>query len=263
MSSQRPSAEEILAGMPALGPYGREAVLLHPERGNPQPGDSSIGGPLLWPADEPWPTCSAPDDEEPTGLPPSAMVPVAQIHAADAPGPWWPDGCDLLQVLWCPNEHWDAPARQADVSPVVELRWRRASDVSAVLHQPPPPLRHYDYGYLPNPCVLTTERIIDFPYRDELPEDLRPDLRRLVQETSPGGGDSITRVAGWKIGGWPTWHLNQPSAYACDACGARMTLLFTIASDDLVTRVVVGRSGELRIFTCPNDHRHPFQIDLH
>ncbi|MFF3559636.1 hypothetical protein ACFYXS_06305 [Streptomyces sp. NPDC002574] len=225
--------------------------------------DSSIGGPLWWPADEPWPTCSAPDDEEPTGMPPSAMVPVAQIYARDVPGPWWPSGVDLLQLVWCPNEHWDAPAQQADVSPVVEIRWRRAADVATLIGTLPAPLRHYDYGYLPNPCTVTPEPLVDFPYREELPEELRPGLQQLVEDTSPGGGDVITRVAGWKVGGWPTWHLAHPLALRCDACGTRMVLLFTVAGDDLVTGVVVGRAGELRIFVCPNDHRHPFQVDLH
>ncbi|WP_237693667.1 hypothetical protein [Streptomyces sp. SID2888] len=45
-------------------------------------------------------------------------------------------------------------------------------------------------------------------------------------------------------------------------CDTEMTLLFTVASDD-ETGVVVGRWGELRIFTCPADHRHPFHADLH
>ncbi|MDX3239151.1 hypothetical protein PV392_26400 [Streptomyces sp. ME03-5709C] len=41
-----------------------------------------------------------------------------------------------------------------------------------------------------------------------------------------------------------------------------MTLLFTVASDD-ETGVIVGRYGDLRIFTGPADHRHAFQADLH
>jgi hypothetical protein len=35
----------------------REAVRLHPRVGEPTWAESSIGGPLLWPAREPWPTC--------------------------------------------------------------------------------------------------------------------------------------------------------------------------------------------------------------
>lgn len=263
MEDQRPSVEEILTRLPELGPYGREAVLLRPEPGRPGMGDSSIGGPLLWPIGEPWPTCSVPDDEEPSGLPASAMVAVAQLYARDVPGPWWPADADLLQVLWCPNEHWDAPECQADVSPVVELRWRRIEEVSGTSAvDPPKPSRHYESGYLPRACVLALERVVDFPYRDELPNELQPELQRLVAETGPDGKDVITRILGWKVGGWPTWHLSEPFPHECETCEAPLVLLFTIASDT-ATGVVVGRFGELRIFACPADQRHPFQADLH
>ncbi|MBV9381404.1 MAG: hypothetical protein JOY82_17970 [Streptosporangiaceae bacterium] len=38
----------------------RIATRLHPRPGNPSPRDSSVGGPLLWPASEPWPHCDGP-----------------------------------------------------------------------------------------------------------------------------------------------------------------------------------------------------------
>ncbi|MFF5977139.1 hypothetical protein ACFY7C_37200 [Streptomyces sp. NPDC012769] len=249
--------------MPELAPYGREAARFHPERGMPGVGDSSIGGPLLWPADEPWPRCPVRQDDGPHQSELMAMVPLAQIYARDVPGPWWPDGADLLQVLWCPVEHWDPPVGQADMSPVVELRWRRAAELSAApVADPPEPPEHYEDEYLPKPCVLSVEHLTDFPYSEELPSELQPVLEQLVKDTDPGGKDVITRVAGWKLGGWPTWHLNQPRTPECEACGKRTTLLFTIASDE-VTDIVVGRWGELRIFTCPTNHTHPFIADLH
>ncbi|MEU6670392.1 hypothetical protein [Streptomyces sp. NPDC046727] len=259
--SSRPSTEAILAALPELAPYARDAVVLHPGRGEPDAGSSSIGGPLLWPSDEAWPECSLPDVDSPDGVPATAMVPVAQVHRRDVPGPWWPADADLLQILWCPNEHWDPPAQQADVSPVLEIRWRRAADVVSPLTTPPSPSRYDEDGYLPQACSVTAEHATDFPYRDELPPELRPRLADLVRETGDGG-DGITRVPGWKLGGWPTWHLAYPSVFRCGACGTEMTLLFTVASDT-ETGVVVGRYGELRIFTCPADHRHPFQADLH
>ncbi|MFF3468799.1 hypothetical protein [Streptomyces sp. NPDC002619] len=63
-----------------------------------------------------------PDEGSPAGIPATAMVPVAQIFRRDAPGQWWPADIDLLQILWCPDEHWDPPAQQADVSPVIEVQ---------------------------------------------------------------------------------------------------------------------------------------------
>lgn len=257
----RPTLETILAALPELAPHARDAVILHPARAEPDCRNTSIGGPLLWPGDEPWPECSLPDENNPLGMPATAMVPVAQIFRCDAPGPWWPAGIDLLQVLWCPNEHWDPPVQQADASPVLELRWRRTADVTAPLTTPPSPSRYDEDGYLPRACVLTSEPVTDFPFREELPAELRPRLEELVRETG-AGGDVITRLAGWKLGGWPTWHLTHPTVIPCGDCGTAMTLLFTAASDD-ETQVTVGRYGDLRIFTCPADHRHAFQVDLH
>ncbi|WP_028805670.1 hypothetical protein [Streptomyces sp. 142MFCol3.1] len=257
----RPTPEAIFAVLPELAPHARDAVIFHPTRAEPDCRDSSLGGPLLWPSGEPWPECSLPDVISPDGGPATAMVPVAQIFRRDAPGPWWPAGMDLLQILWCPNEHWDPPAQQADVSPVVEMRWRRAADVTDRLTTPPTPSRHEEDGYLPQACTVTAERVTDFPFREQLPEELRPRLQELIRETGDGG-DVITRLAGWKLGGWPTWHLTHPQVFACGDCGTAMTLLFTVASD-AETDVVVGRSGDLRVFTCPADHRHALQVDLH
>ncbi|MFC8716690.1 hypothetical protein [Kitasatospora sp. NPDC057198] len=249
--------------MPELAPHGRAAARLWLEPGAPGPADSSIGGPLLWPAGEPWPVCPVEEEDGPHENGPLVMVPLAQLHARDVPGPWWPAGADLLQVLWCPVEHWEAPVGQADLCPVVELRWRDAAELSAAgTALPPEPPEYYEDEFLPEPCVFSVEHLTDFPYREELPPELQPALRQLVKDTDPGGKDVITRVAGWKLGGWPTWHLNHPSTLSCERCGTPMTLLFTIASDD-TAGIVVGRWGELRIFTCPADHTHPFTANLH
>ncbi|MFF3614780.1 hypothetical protein [Streptomyces sp. NPDC002580] len=45
---------------PRLAPLARTATRLHPCPGSPSSRDSSVGGPLLWPADEPWPRCDGP-----------------------------------------------------------------------------------------------------------------------------------------------------------------------------------------------------------
>ncbi len=260
----RPTTEAILAALPELAPYGRAATVLEPLPGRPGPWDSSVGGPVLWPADEPWPVCSVPDELEESGEPSVAMVPVAQVFARDAPGPWWPEDADLLQVLWCPNSHWDPPHDQADGGPTVTLRWRRVEELAnARVVEPAVPVRHEEYGLLPEPCTLRARSLVDFPFREVLPPELRPGLSELVRATGDGKSDVITRVAGWKLGGWPTWHLAHPLEFACSECGTPLTLLFTAASDDLTTGVIVGRFGDLRIFTCPQDVGHPFQVDVH
>lgn len=52
-----PRPLDIPAHFPELAPLARTTIRLHPRPGAPTTTDSSIGGPLLWPADEPWPTC--------------------------------------------------------------------------------------------------------------------------------------------------------------------------------------------------------------
>lgn len=51
---------DILAVVPELVVYAKDAIRLHPRRGVPGPAASSVAGPMLWPADEPWPTCQLP-----------------------------------------------------------------------------------------------------------------------------------------------------------------------------------------------------------
>ncbi|MGW0391837.1 hypothetical protein ACWDYJ_13285 [Streptomyces sp. NPDC003042] len=262
--STRPSAEEIIAAVPGLAPYALPAVVLAPQPGEPGVHDSSVGGALLWPVHEPWPYCDIPDEKSGSGKPDSAMVPVVQVYKKDAPGDWWPEGKDVFQLLWCPNVHWDPPVPHADISPVAEIRWRNSADVTDVLSTPPLPVRQEDpeYGYAPVPCTLTPAALIDFPYPQALPDG---ELAEAVQEyvgALGGEGDVITRVAGIKFGGWPTWHLNDPRDIPCPACGAPCRLLFTVASDH-TTGITVGRWGDFRVFACPADAGHGFVFDQH
>ena len=53
-----PRPVDLAAHLPAMASLARTAVRLHPRPGEPTAADSSIGGPLLWPAREPWPTCA-------------------------------------------------------------------------------------------------------------------------------------------------------------------------------------------------------------
>ncbi|MER5378043.1 hypothetical protein [Streptomyces sp. NPDC002553] len=58
-----PRPVDVTALFPRLAPLARTATRLHPRPGSPTKHDSSVGGPLLWPADEPWPYCEGPHDE--------------------------------------------------------------------------------------------------------------------------------------------------------------------------------------------------------
>jgi hypothetical protein len=50
----------LLSAFPELLNYALPAVRLHPRPGRPEPKQSSVGGPLLWPRNEQWPTCTDP-----------------------------------------------------------------------------------------------------------------------------------------------------------------------------------------------------------
>ncbi|MEV7526779.1 hypothetical protein [Streptomyces sp. NPDC091371] len=51
----RPLRVEAL--FPELAAYRGTTTRLHPRPGSPAVSDSSVGGPMLWPAEEPWPVC--------------------------------------------------------------------------------------------------------------------------------------------------------------------------------------------------------------
>jgi hypothetical protein len=55
-----PRPVNVLDDFPELGPMARTALRLHPRVGSPTVTDNSVGGPLLWPSDEPWPVCQKP-----------------------------------------------------------------------------------------------------------------------------------------------------------------------------------------------------------
>lgn len=146
---------------------------MHPEPAHPGPYDSSIGGPLAWPADEAWPACPGGHhlkhrpphrpgdvrgersatafahhggitwDEIPadTAWP---VLQVMQVYARDVP--WYdgfPQGTDVLQVLWCPFQHRydDATVPYNGVAgPFVQVFNRDSSGLSGSLPAPQEPL---------------------------------------------------------------------------------------------------------------------------
>ncbi|MFI1074071.1 hypothetical protein [Streptomyces puniciscabiei] len=55
-----PRPVDMAAVFPELAAARRPATRLHPRRGTPTAYESSVGGPMLWPADEPWPVCTVP-----------------------------------------------------------------------------------------------------------------------------------------------------------------------------------------------------------
>jgi hypothetical protein len=256
-----PRPADIAAVVPQLAPLARPGPPVHPRPGSPSACDSSIGGPLLWPAAEPWPYCDGP--HEPDGVNPAtspgdvrlqrrirpvALLPVAQLYTRDVPLLCPPGQADLLQVLWCPFDHPDPYPRTA-------LFWRSAAGVTSILTDPPEPAAVANRWYVPEPCTLDPELVTEYPNALELSEDLQELVGRWSAREEEGTAlDSVALdradaidyaidsaglywgelsvAPGWKVGGWGHWGRTDPNPQFCPACGTRMTPLLTIASKE-------------------------------
>ncbi|MFD7033540.1 hypothetical protein ACFWAR_36495 [Streptomyces sp. NPDC059917] len=331
-----PRPLDVEALFPELAAHRGTTTRLHPRPGSPRTSDSSVGGPMLWPAVEPWPVCgeahghgrgrrpadvhryrrilaaawAREQDPGPTaeerellaglllehrrpeasGTGPPPMIGLAQLYRRDVPDlPAGPDGCDLLQVFWCPfNAH--GPSRY-DVE--LHLRWRRSWEVAEVLAAPPRPLVVGSDGFLPEPCVLHPEQVVGYPFAGLLPERLCARLdaweeARVQEVDRSADGNAAEPVGyqydlsippGWRVGGFASWHATDPYPVDCPTCRTPMRLLLTVDSSewdggsaswrpledrDLPTHryatptgVTVGGFGELNVFACPADPDHP------
>jgi hypothetical protein len=288
---------DVTALFPGIGAYARTATRLHPRRGTPDPTGSHVGAPPLWPAGEPWPACARPHvvyEDVPVppdmdveaairhfpGLAllrtegdgrrfgevevhrpepvPTPLVPVAQLHAADIPDLPCPAGTDLLQVLWCPALHPDV------YGPWVSLYWRRAADLGGTVADPPPPdpTSHGDHC-APRPCVLAPERVVEYPWWEELPSGLRERVHAWDDANDWVYTNDLALAPGWKVGGWASWGVTDLKPMACRSCGDRPDPLVTVDScEEDATDVVVGRYGALRIFTCRRCPGEPPQVEI-
>lgn len=139
--------------------FQRDVIRLHPHPAITKwDADlSKVGGPFLWPAYEPWPVCEA------RGLP---LVPVLQLRRIDVPTIEFPEGLDLLQLMW-------EAAFFGDLGDYVpHVFWRRAADVAEV--GPTPGKHTWDddedliIANLPWGCAMYPERVTTYPHVDEL-----------------------------------------------------------------------------------------------
>ncbi|KOG33012.1 MULTISPECIES: hypothetical protein [Streptomyces] len=354
-----PRPVDVEAVLPALSAHRRTATRLHPRHGVAKAEENSLAGPLLWPADEPWPVCTAVhpkgtghrlddvrlkrrilaeargrdfSDEERRTLDaiapgrhapdlrdedPLPLLAVAQLYARDIPDLVGPEGHDLLQVFWCPFEA-HGPDRTIDVV----LKWRRSHEVGDVLpNQPEPPVAGRE-ACVPTRCVLHPEQVVEHEYQGLLSEELQDALadreEGLLDEeeddedtddsSEPRSYDTyeeyeaamararaeeeyevtymgdLSIAPGWKVGGFASWHLTDPSPVDCAVCATPMPPLLTVdkwecdggsgswlpledrdSTDDpdVIDPVGVhlGR-GLMRIHTCPTDPKHPHRLSF-
>lgn len=213
---------------PELSPWRKEAIRLHPRSGSPSIHDSSVGGPLLWPQDEPWPVCDGEHYDRDTGEPYEGevyLVPIVQLHRGHAPDAPFPAGHDLLQVLWCPYDHGEL------LCPLPRVYWRSSHDVHQ-LRPAPSPHAEASEKYIPDPCVVHPEPVSEYPSWD-LPEGLYDRLcgrfEQLEQETGWSYQYHLSDAPGIKVGGYPGW-TQDPVWPECGWCEQPMDHLLTVSS---------------------------------
>ncbi|WP_437066077.1 hypothetical protein [Streptomyces sp. enrichment culture] len=102
-----PRPVDVAAVFPQLAPLARTATRLHPRPGAPTCRDSSVGGPLLWPADEPWPHCDGPHvvDGMNPALSPADVRLERQIRAASRGRSLTPQEREALERIRPPRTY--------------------------------------------------------------------------------------------------------------------------------------------------------------
>lgn len=191
---------------PELEKFARVAVRLHPRQGNTTVTASSMGGMVLWPAEDTWPMCEEHD---------CPYIPVLQIRRDDVSELKFRDGTDLFQILWCPNQH-------QDFAPKLECRWRAEAGVAKPLASPPL-CNWYDSEFCPVPCILSPERVIEYPDGEFLTHAAPGVWERLIAsselEAFVSQYENKSELAdveefytyqwsvapGTKVGGYPLW----------------------------------------------------------
>ncbi|WP_152626698.1 DUF1963 domain-containing protein [Streptacidiphilus carbonis] len=227
-----PRPVDVEQEYPALAPLALPAIRLHPRRGEPTASQSSLGGMLLWPADEPWPMCPYPVHErswESDFTDPVPLVPVVQLLTSDVPQLPHPAGADVLQLLWCPYD--EAHSLHEPV-----LLWRDSAAIGETLSAAPAP-QPLAYGlHVPIPCTVSPEQVVDYPYKDA-PEELlalfeEHDAPYFEEEVDDGRSMwEVLQVFGCKVGGYPFW-TQDPQWPDCSGCGSRMQHLLCLMGDE-------------------------------
>ncbi|RAS70772.1 uncharacterized protein DUF1963 [Lentzea atacamensis] len=233
--------------------FTRPAVLLNPLAGEPTDADSHIGGPMLWPIDEPWPWCDGErHDPESPGVPGAGIagigmpfVGAVQLYRRDFPELPFPEGTDVLQVFLCTLEH----ALDDCYGPDVRLVWRDSTSVVELIEEEPePPVR--EEIYTPTVNVLEPIRFTEYAHSFDRPEELRDE-------------DWPETSAGTKIGGWTCWWQSGPIEFTCPECGSVQRQMLALATREPSGEDVewsFGRDGNLNILTCPQDVQHPIRL---
>lgn len=220
-----PPPADLASLLPELAPLARTTTRLHPRLGTPSVFESSLGAKPFWPADEPWPTCPgshfATYDEEPV-----AAVPLLQLFRRDVEQLPFPEGTDLLQILWCPRDHAD---ERYPAGPKTTLYWRDSAAVADVIREIPVTPAHHG-RYMLEPCVLHPEPgVLEYPSGGEfMPEGWSWErFTELDEQLGYRADITLFEAPGTKVGGWPKY-CQEPYWPECADCGQTLGHLLTV-----------------------------------
>lgn len=230
MRHTRPPFVDIAVAIPELAKSARETVRLHPRPGACARDHSKLGSEILWPADEPWPHCEEHD---------CSYVPVLQLRREDVPELGFREGADLFQILWCPNYH------EPFYIPSSRVFWRKRADIHDALTAMPAPVdgKHEEF-HVPVPCVLSPERVTEFPSIRTLSKELSTTLESSPALSAAVDADPewtlgdarvmyqywLSVAPGTKVSGYPRW-IQDPDPPEC-SCGKQMEYLLTVDSGE-------------------------------
>ena len=151
--------------IPELAALGRRTTLLLPKSGF-RSRIVLLAAPCSGRLTSLWPSCGQPghwawpNEKSPAGTIP--MVPVMQLFARDVPELQFPEGMDVLQLVWCPLIH---PQDQAGAA-LPKLYWRSETDVLAtgVLRDIPAPQEgEFEEEFMPSPCTVSPTSVREVP----------------------------------------------------------------------------------------------------
>jgi hypothetical protein len=189
------------------------------------------------------------------------MTPILQLFARDAPGVEFPVGTDVVQILWCPAWHTGRPG------PRPAAFWRASAEVTRPLDTAPRLNHVYKDRWVPQPCVVHPEELIEHPPVCTLDGDpgahllgvLPAELETRIRQWDSGFGHELSYAAlahapGWKVGGWEySWPGTDPLT-SC-RCGAPMRpLLETYSNEEppAPARYAANPPQNLKHTTAPN-----------
>ena len=148
--------------------------------------------------------------------------------------------------------------------------------------------------YVPAPCILDPEQIIEYPSIHALDPTLQERITAWdTDENDPDDDEGhlyfheLSVAPGFKVGGWEPWNSTDPSPLQCTTCAGPVRPLLTIGTaetygngqrwtpledreaeanplpvhryhDPLApTLLQLGRGYDMQVYACRDDTTHP------